>query len=127
VPATLVFFEGPSRIAAALADLAAVLGARDAAVARELTKLHEEVRRGTLEDLAAQYEGAGDVKGEIVVVVSPPAPAAASTAETLDARLTAELARHPVKDAAAIVAAALGLPRREVYARALELKKADER
>jgi 16S rRNA (cytidine1402-2'-O)-methyltransferase len=127
VPATLVFFEGPSRVADALADLCAVLGPRPAAVARELTKIHEEVRRGTLDDLAAHYEKNADVKGEVVIVVGPPQSGVAeATAETLDARLTAELARHPVKDAAAIVAAALGLPRREVYARALELKKADE-
>jgi 16S rRNA (cytidine1402-2'-O)-methyltransferase len=127
VPATLVFFEGPSRVGEALADLASVLGPRPAAVARELTKMHEEIRRAPLDELAAHYAQHDGVKGEIVIVVAPPAAGVAqATAETLDVRLTAELARHPVKDAAAIVAAALGLPRREVYARALELKKADE-
>lgn len=124
VPATLIFFEAPTRLAEALEDLAALLGARQAVVARELTKLHEEVRRGALTDLARDYAAQGEVKGEIVIVVAPPANEIASAGrETLDSRLLEELARHPVKDAAAIVAAALGLPRREVYARALELKK----
>lgn len=124
VPATLVFFEAPTRVAEALEDLAALLGARPAAVARELTKLHEEVRRADLTELAQHYAKAGEVRGEIVIVVAPPSNEAAKAGiETLDARLLTELARHPVKDAAAIVAAALGLPRREVYARALELKK----
>jgi 16S rRNA (cytidine1402-2'-O)-methyltransferase len=129
VPATLVFFEAPSRLAESLADLAALLGARQAAVARELTKLHEEIRRGRLDELAAHHAGAPEVKGEIVIVIAPPASSAPQpTADALDARLSEELKRHPVKDAAAIVAAALGLPRREVYARALQLKKdADER
>jgi 16S rRNA (cytidine1402-2'-O)-methyltransferase len=129
VPATLVFFEAPSRLAESLADLAALLGAREAAVARELTKLHEEIRRAPLDELAAHYADGGETRGEIVIVVGPPsAQAAAPSAETLDIRLKEELVRHPVKDAAAIVAAALGLPRREVYARALELKReADER
>lgn len=126
IPATLIFFESPNRLAEALTDLAALLGSRPAAVARELTKIHEEIRRGPLTDLAARYEGQPDVKGEIVIVIAAPieGSAVAPTA-SLDARLTDELKRHPVKDAAAIVAAALGLPRREVYARALELKKAD--
>ncbi|NOT42541.1 MAG: rRNA (cytidine-2'-O-)-methyltransferase, partial [Alphaproteobacteria bacterium] len=124
VPATLVFFEGPSRLAESLADLAALLGDRPAAVARELTKLHEEIRRAPLTDLAAHYEKHGDVKGEIVIVVAPPSTTAeAVTVDKLDQQLAEALKRHPVKDASAIVAAALGLPRREVYARALELKK----
>lgn len=126
VAATLVFFEAPSRLGESLADLGTILGPRQAAVARELTKLHEEIRRGTLAELAAHYEGR-EVKGEIVIVIEPPSDApAAADADTLDARLTAELARHPVKDAAAIVAAAMGLSRREVYARALELRRAQE-
>ena len=126
VSATLVLFEAPPPLGESLADLAAILGARQAAVARELTKLHEEIRRGTLADLAAHYEGR-EVKGEIVIVIEAPSGTPAEApAGALDARLTAELARHPVKDAAAIVAAALGLPRREVYARALELRRAQE-
>lgn len=126
VAATLVLFEAPPRLGESLEDLSAILGARQAAVARELTKLHEEIRRGTLADLAAHYEGR-EVKGEIVIVIEAPSGAPeGATAATLDARLVAELARHQVKDAAAIVAAALGLPRREVYARALELRRAQE-
>lgn len=121
MPATLVFYESPHRIAAALADAAATLGAeRPAAVCRELTKRFEEVRRGALGDLAALYAGAPDPKGEIVLVVGPPLPAEVGP-EALDAALTEALGRLSVKDAAAEVAAALDLPRRTVYARALDL------
>ena len=120
IPATLVFYESPGRLAEALADLAAGLGPRPAAVARELTKLHEETRRATLTALAAHYAVAAP-KGEIVVVVGPPAPAAKPAAETLDAMILDALAALSVKDAAAAVAVEAGLPRREVYARALRL------
>jgi len=124
IPATLILFEAPSRLAGALTDLAALLGPRPAAVARELTKLHEEIRRGPLPDLAAQYAEPGNVRGEIVVVISAPRhDVVAPSVADLDRRLGEELQRHPTKDAAAIVAAALGLSRRDVYARALELKK----
>lgn len=128
VPGTLVFFEAPSRLGESLADLAALLGSRPAAVARELTKLHEEIRRAPLDELAAHYAMAtAEIRGEIVIVVAPPSgEAGAPKADLLDARLKDELTRHPVKDAAAIVAAALGLARREVYARALELKREAE-
>ena len=121
IPATLVIYESPGRLAEALADLAAGLGPRPAAVARELTKLHEETRRATLSDLAAHYAAADAPKGEIVVVVGPPAPAARPAAETLDAMILDALADLSVKDAAATVAVEAGLPRREVYARALRL------
>jgi len=124
VPATLVFYESPRRLAAALADMAAMLGAdRPAAVARELTKKFEEIRRGTLADLAAQYAAEPAPKGEAVVLVGPPDAAAAhaNSAAGLDAALTRALATMSVKDAAREVAAMLDLPRREVYARALEL------
>ena len=119
-PATLVFYESPRRLAAALADMAEVYGAeRPAAVCRELTKLHEETRRGSLGDLAAAYAGAPP-KGEIVVLVGPPGETE-TDADTLDEALTEALARVGVRDAAREVSAALGLPKREVYARALEL------
>ena len=121
IPATLVFYESPGRIAEALADLAAGFGPRPAAVARELTKLHEETRRATLTELAAHYAAAGAPKGEIVVVVGPPAPAAKPASETLDAMILDALATLSVKDAAAAVAVETGLPRRDVYARALRL------
>jgi 16S rRNA (cytidine1402-2'-O)-methyltransferase len=121
VPATLVFYEAPSRLAAALADLAVELGPRPAAVARELTKLYEETRRASLPELAAHYAAAGAPKGEIVIVVGPPQAAPRLDAEALDAEIAAALGSLSVKDAAAAVAAQTGLPRREVYARALRL------
>jgi len=123
VPATLVFFEAPHRLAASLADLAELLGDRPAAIARELTKLFEEVRRQTLGELAAHYAAHPDVKGEIVVVIGPPGESDAPAADALDAALRQALVTASVKDAAAEVAARFGLRRREVYARALELKR----
>jgi 16S rRNA (cytidine1402-2'-O)-methyltransferase len=123
IPTTLVVFESPNRVGETLADLANLLGNRQAAVARELTKLHEEVRRGPLSELAAHYEQEGAPKGEVVIVVGPPDETEpARDAATVDRRIREELERHPVKEAAAIVAGQLGLSRREVYARALELK-----
>ncbi len=123
VPATLVFYESPRRLAASLADMAEVLGAtRPAAVCRELTKRFEETRRGPLGALAAAYAAAPEAKGEIVVLTGGPV-AAPATGETLDAALAVALAGQSVRDAAAAVATALGLPRREVYARALALSR----
>ena len=122
VQATLVLFETGPRLAAALAEMAAALGPREAAVARELTKLHEEVRRGTLAELAQHYAAAGPPKGEIVVVVGPPAAAPALSAEAVDERLAAALATMSVGDASAALAAETGLSRRELYARALALR-----
>lgn len=123
VPATLIFMESAPRLAASLADMAQVLGPRPAAVARELTKKFEEVRRGPLGDLAAHYAEAGPPRGEICVVVGAPAPDAAPSGADLDALLIDALARSSVKDAAGEVAARTGQPRKAVYARALELKK----
>jgi 16S rRNA (cytidine1402-2'-O)-methyltransferase len=117
--ATLVWYESPHRLAETLADLQAAFGDRPAAVARELTKRFEEVRRGTLSHLHARSL-ADPARGEITVLVGP-APAEAADAEDLDAQLARALAAGSVKDAAALVAAATGLPRRTVYARALEL------
>jgi 16S rRNA (cytidine1402-2'-O)-methyltransferase len=123
LPATLVFFEAPHRLAASLADLAELLGARPAAVARELTKLFEDVRRGPLDQLAAHYAAHPDIKGEIAVVIGAPGEEAAPQAGVLDEALRTALAGASVKDAAAEVAARYGLKRREVYARALELRR----
>jgi 16S rRNA (cytidine1402-2'-O)-methyltransferase len=123
VPATLVFFEAPHRLAASLVDLAELLGPRPAAIARELTKLFEEVRRGPLTELAQHYALHPDVKGEIVLVIGPPGETEAPAAERLDEALRAAMAGASVKDAAAEVAARYGLRRRDVYARALELKR----
>jgi 16S rRNA (cytidine1402-2'-O)-methyltransferase len=123
VPATLVFYESPRRLAESLADMATVLGAgRGAAVCRELTKRFEEARRGTLGDLAAAQAGAEDPRGEIVVVVGPPGEEAPDE-RAVEAALENALAGASVRDAAAEVAAALGLPRREVYARALAMTR----
>jgi len=121
VPATLVFFESAQRLAGSLADLAAVAGDRPAAVARELTKMFEEVRRAGVAELAAHYAAAGPPKGEVTVVVGPPGPAAAAGDEAVDAALREALAEASVRDAAARVAAATGRPRRAVYRRALAL------
>lgn len=121
IPATLVFFEAPHRIAESLADLAAILGERPAAVARELTKKFETIRRGTLGELAARFSEDGPPKGEIVLVVGPPGAASGPDADVLDAALRAALAVHSQRDAVDIVAAELGLKRKDVYARALRL------
>ncbi|MBV9076550.1 MAG: 16S rRNA (cytidine(1402)-2'-O)-methyltransferase [Methylobacteriaceae bacterium] len=127
IPATLVLYEAPHRLAESLADAAQVLGPRPAAVARELTKLYETVRRGALPDLAGSYAAEPAPKGEVVLLVAPASPESrgAEAAATLDERLGAALAAgHSVRDAAAIVCAETGLPRREVYARALVLARA---
>jgi len=118
--ATLLWYEAPHRLADMLADLAHVFGARPAAVARELTKTFEEVRRAPLPDLAAHY-AAHEARGEITVVVGP-APEEAADAADLDALLTASLQTLSLREAAAAVAETTGLPRRTVYARALALK-----
>lgn len=119
--ASLVFYEAPSRLAAALVDMEAVLGAREAVVARELTKMHEEVRRGGLAELAAHYAEAGPPKGELVIVVAPPDAAAKPDAQALDDALRKALETMSVRDAAAAVSAETGLARRDVYARALAI------
>jgi 16S rRNA (cytidine1402-2'-O)-methyltransferase len=124
IPATLVFLESANRLEAALADMAAALGPREAAVTRELTKKFEEVRRGPLSDLAAHYAEAGPPKGEIVIVVGPPEKRVALCAHEIDAMLENALARASLKDAVAEIVSMTGLPRREIYARALELSGA---
>jgi 16S rRNA (cytidine1402-2'-O)-methyltransferase len=123
IEATLVVLESPRRLAKTLGHMAEILGPREAAVARELTKLHEEVRRAPLPELARHYAEAGAPKGEVVVVVAPPAPAPALDDAEIEALLGEALERASVREAAAEVAAASGHPRREIYARALELKK----
>lgn len=121
--ATLIFYEAPHRVAEALAALAEGLGAdRPAAVARELTKRFEEVRRGSLAELAAHY-AAHEARGEVVLCVGPAPPPAEPTGDALDAALRAAMAHLSLRDAAATVAEATGLPRKRVYARALELAR----
>jgi 16S rRNA (cytidine1402-2'-O)-methyltransferase len=121
VRATLVFYEGGSRLAASLADMAAVLGAeRQACVGRELTKLYETIVRGRLGELAAdpQFEAP---RGELVVLVGPGRETQASAADA-DAALADALTRLKPADAAAEVARALGLSRRDLYRRAMALR-----
>ena len=125
IPGTLVFFESPRRLADCLEDLAAVLGARQGVVARELTKHFETVRRGTLSGLAAQYAEEAPPKGEVVLLVGPPGDGEETNdAASLDEKLSEALTRLSVKDATAVVSQATGLPRRQVYARAVELHAA---
>ena len=119
--ATLIFYESGPRLSASLADMAAVLGDREATVAREISKTYEEVRNGALTELAQTYAQAPP-KGEIVVVVGPPAEAPPASAEDADILLRDALARLPVGRAASEVAASTGLDRRTLYTRALELK-----
>lgn len=117
--ATHIFYEAPHRLAAFLEDAASIFGPRPAAVCRELTKYFEEVRRGTLAELAAHY-AAEAARGEIVVVIGPPGEEETGAA-SLDEALRTALKSMSVKDAAAAVAAATGLPKKQVYKRALEL------
>ncbi len=123
IPASLVLFEGGSRVAATLSDLAAGFGEREAAICRELTKLHEEVRRAPLPVLAEHYAGEAETRGEFVIVIAPPGEAAAPDADDVDGLIRAALVRVSVKDAVGEIVAATGLPRRDVYQRALELAK----
>ncbi len=121
--ATLIFYEAPPRLAAALADMAEILGPRPAAVARELTKLHEEVRRGSLVELADHYHASGPPRGETVVVVGPAAPAEPPADSEVEERLRAAVAAFGVRDAAAKLAAETGLPRTALYRRALAIRE----
>jgi 16S rRNA (cytidine1402-2'-O)-methyltransferase len=124
IRATLVFFEGGSRLAESLADMAAVLGPRDAVVARELTKLYETVIRAPLDELAADPRVQAP-KGEIVIMVAPGRQTEATAADA-DAALADALSRLKPAEAAAEVAKALGLNRRDLYRRAMEMRQARE-
>lgn len=119
IPATLILYESPKRINLMLEDLSQIMGeGRYAAVCRELTKRFEEVSRGTLGELRAQFDGR-DVKGEIVVLVDRASEQVAD-AQTIEAALDRALQSMRVKDAAAMVAEAFGLPKRDVYQLALK-------
>jgi 16S rRNA (cytidine1402-2'-O)-methyltransferase len=120
VPATLIFYESGPRLRASLTDMAAVFGDREAAVARELTKLFETTVRGPLSALAEDPRLDGP-KGEIVILVGP-GQQQASTAEDADSALSEALTRLPPGEAASEVAKALGLNRRDLYRRAMALK-----
>ena len=121
VRATLVLYESGPRLSACLSALAEGLGDREAAVAREITKKFEECVTGSLTQLAARYEDGGP-KGEIVIVVAPPGEAPPASEEDADSALAEALTRLPASKAAGEVAKKLGLDRRELYARAMELK-----
>jgi len=124
IPATLVLFESGPRLADALSALASGFGEREAAVCRELTKLHEEVRRDTLSQLAHDYLEGRETRGEIVIVIAPPAESEAPPdAEALDEIIRNSLKRLSLKDAVSEIAESTGIPRREVYQRALALTK----
>lgn len=120
--ATLIWHEAPHRLCEALSDLREVFGDRPAAVARELTKRFETVERGTVSELEARF-AAREPRGEITLLLGP---ADDEDVEDLDGRLSRALAHGSVKDAAALVAQATGLPRKVVYARALELARGDK-
>jgi 16S rRNA (cytidine1402-2'-O)-methyltransferase len=124
VPATLVLFEAPQRLGESLQDMAEVLGARHAAVARELTKLHEEVRRGSLADLA-QWAAGTRPKGEMVVLVGPPQPQVV-TDEVIAAKLTPMLPVMSLSDAARAAADDLGVAKARVYDIGIALKRRSE-
>jgi 16S rRNA (cytidine1402-2'-O)-methyltransferase len=125
VRATLVLYESGPRLAACLATLATVLGDREAAVTREITKRFEEAVTGTLTSLAARYADAPP-RGEIVVVVAPPGDPAPASAEEGDAALAEALTRLPAGQAAGEIAKRLGMDRKALYARALAMKAEDD-
>ncbi len=125
VPAALIFYESPRRVPAALAAMADCLGDRPAAVVREITKIYEDVQRGSLGELAAAFAQSGPPRGEVVLVVGPPATRASVDDAQIDAMLGQILATMSLRDAVDHVAAASGRQRRDVYQRALALS-ADE-
>jgi 16S rRNA (cytidine1402-2'-O)-methyltransferase len=123
IDATLVMFESGNRVQDTLADLAQIMGGRDAAICRELTKLHEEIKRAPIAELAKAADTL-ETRGEFVLVVGPPrADEGGMTQHDLDDLLRASLARDSVKDSVSHAVELSGRPRREVYARALELAK----
>ena len=121
--ATLVFFDTAPRLPSSLADIAAVLGDRPLAVARELTKLHEEVLRGATATVAAAVAARDPLKGEICLLVGPPGEEPQPGANEIDAALVEAMADASLNEASALVAKRFGLRKRDVYARALALKR----
>ncbi len=125
VPATLVLYESPKRIAASVGDMVEVFGgARQAALCRELTKKFEEVRRGSLDEIEASLQSAA-IKGEIVMVIDRER-AERSTDDEIRAAIVKGMLEHSVKDTAEIVSNAYGIPRRKAYQMALELGKSEK-
>ncbi len=133
VSATLILYESPHRLAESISDMAAILGPREAMVARELTKLHEELLRGTLPELAAGMAAREHIRGEITLVIGPPVAVKGTAAgenreeaAALETALKDALETLPVSRAAKEIAQRFGRPRREVYELALHLKKGEE-
>ena len=127
IDATLVIFESGNRVQDTLADLADIMGGRDAAICREMTKIHEEILRASVVELA-RAAATLETRGEFVLVIGPPAPGAQLMSDhDLDELLRASLRRDSVKDAVAHAVELSGRPRREIYARALELAKETEK
>lgn len=122
VPGSLVFLESAKRLAASLSDMAEVLGPRPVAVTRELTKIYEEIKRGSLEHLSQFYRENGPPKGEVTIVVGPPQPVKAPVGDELDALISDALSRFSVKEVARQISLETGLAKRLIYNRALELK-----
>ena len=124
LPASLVFFESPRRLAGLLSDLAEILGQREACVARELTKLFEELRRGSLADLVEHYSGQAAPRGEVTVIVGPPSKSIQSDFQSseIDALLREALQDRSPSRAAADVAVQTGRDRSELYQRAVALR-----
>jgi 16S rRNA (cytidine1402-2'-O)-methyltransferase len=122
IDATLVVFDSGNRVQETLADLAAIMGTRDAAICRELTKVHEEIRRAPITELAKTADTM-ETRGEFVLVIGPPTGAQVMGQDELDELLRSRLKRDSVKDAVAHAVELSGRPRREVYGRALELAK----
>jgi 16S rRNA (cytidine1402-2'-O)-methyltransferase len=122
IDATLVMFESGNRVQDTLADLAGIMGTRDAAICRELTKIHEEIRRAPVSELAKAANRL-ETRGEFVLVIGPPEGAQMMAEDALDDLLRSSLERDSVKDAVAHAVELSGRPRREIYARALELAK----
>jgi 16S rRNA (cytidine1402-2'-O)-methyltransferase len=126
VPATLIFYETASRLAATLADMAQVFGAREAVIAKELTKLHESVARGTPAELAAAFDSPLEIKGEFVVLVGPPAAGEAEVGdEAIVTRLKQALTQESFRDAVRSVAEDLKVKRSRVYDLGLALERKD--
>jgi 16S rRNA (cytidine1402-2'-O)-methyltransferase len=127
VPATLVFFETAPRLPKSLADMAEVLGPREAALAKELTKLHERVARGTLPELAREIEPVAELKGEFVVVIAPPSPDETLISDdAIVAELKQALEGESFRDAVRSVAERFKLKRSHVYELGLALQRGDE-
>ena len=123
VPTTLIFYESAKRLAATLKDMIENLGDRPATIARELTKRHEEVRRNTLSVLATHYLNAGAPKGEVVIVVGPPLKKIPPSNHALDDLIKTQLQTLSVRDTTIKITAETGLPKRQIYTRALKLFK----